>query len=79
MTLIQTIHLQFHQMILKHPQNGSLKGISTLLLASGPQGKLMKTQVSVCQLWRSSIYQMSLFLSTTLKYFTTLLPNPLAT
>ena len=27
----------------KHPQNGSLKGIATSLLAAGPQGKLVKT------------------------------------
>ena len=31
-------------MITKHPRNGSLKGISILKLASGLQGKLMKTQ-----------------------------------
>ena len=42
-SLIRTIY----QMITKHPQNDSSKGISTLLLAAcpgGPQGKLMKRQ-----------------------------------
>ena len=48
-------------MILKHPLNGSLQDISTLLLAAGPQRKLMKTLF--CQLWRSSIYQLFLLLS----------------
>ena len=32
-------------MILKHPQNGSLKDILTLLLANGQQGKHMKTKI----------------------------------
>ena len=42
-------HLMFsltwtsHQMILKHPQNGSSKGILTLLWTHHQQGKLMKT------------------------------------
>ena len=32
------------RMIIKHPQNGSSKGISTLKLAARPPEKLMKTQ-----------------------------------
>ena len=64
-SLIQMIH-----MTLKHPQNGSLKGISTLLLATCQQGKLMSTQSG--HLWRISIYQLFLlvFLSTAWKVFT---------
>ena len=58
---IRTIYL----MITKHPQNGSSKGISTLLLAAGPKGKFMKTQFG--QLWRSSICQLFLFLFTARK------------
>ena len=42
---------RIYQMITKHPQNGSSKGISTLKLAAGPQGKLMKTQFG--QRWRN--------------------------
>ena len=42
-------------------ENASLTGISTLLLAAGQQGKLMKTQF--WQRWRRSIYQLFLFLS----------------
>ena len=61
-------------MILKHPQNKSSKGVSTLLLATSPQEKLMKTQFR--QLWRGSIYQLFLFLSTTLKKFTIRGQNP---
>ena len=45
-SLIRTIYL----MITKHPQNGSLKSLSTLLLAAGQQRKLMKTQFG--QQWR---------------------------
>ena len=37
---------RIHWMITKHPQNGSLKGISTLMLAAGQQTKLMKVQPS---------------------------------
>ena len=48
-------------MITKHPQNGSSKSISTLKLAVGQQGKLMKMQLG--QLWRSNIDQLFLFLS----------------
>ena len=36
--------LRIYQMITKHPQNGSSKGKTTLKLASGQQGKLLKTQ-----------------------------------
>ena len=69
-SLIQTIY----QTITKHPQNDSSKGISTLKLAAGSQGILMKTQVR--QQWRSSIYRLFLFLSTTWKSFTILRQNP---
>ena len=62
-SLIQMIHVT-----LKHPQNESLKGISTRLLATCLQGKLMQTQSG--HLWRSSIYQLFLFLSTAWKIFT---------
>ena len=61
-------------MITKRPQNGSLKGISILNLAAGPQGKLMKTQFG--QRWRSNIYQLFLFLSIAWKFFTNRRPNP---
>ena len=50
--LIQTTRL----MIMKHPQNGSSKGISTLLLVAGPEGNLMKTQFG--QRWRRSIHDL---------------------
>ena len=65
-----------YRMIMKHPQNGSSKGISTLLLAAGPQGKLMTTEFG--QRWRSSIYQLFLFLCTAWKSFklTSRRPNP---
>ena len=43
--LMASLILVIYQMITKHPQNGSLKGISTLLLAAGQQGKFMKTQL----------------------------------
>ena len=36
--------LRIYWIIVKHPQNGSKKGISTLKLAAGPQGKLMKIE-----------------------------------
>ena len=52
-------------MIMKYRQNGSLKGISILKLATGQQGKL-----------RSDIYQLFLFLSITWKVFKILLQNP---
>ena len=52
---------RIYWMITKYPQNGSSKGISTLKLAAGQQGKLMKTQFG--QLWRSNIHQLFLFLS----------------
>ena len=68
-SLIQKIYL----MLTKHPQNGSAKGISMLQLATGQQGKLMKTQF--WQQWKSSIYQLFLFLSTAWKFFTILLQN----
>ena len=46
-----------YQMIMKHPQHGSLKGIPTLKLAAGLQGKFMKAHFWHCGLgWRSSIY-----------------------
>ena len=70
-------------MIMKHPQNGSLKSITTLLLAGSGcwsaltlQGKFMKMQFG--QLLRSSIssYQLSLLLSTAWNCFTILLQNP---
>ena len=64
---------RIYQMITKHPQNGSSKGISTLKLAAGPQGKLMKTQFG--QRWRSNIYQIFLFLSIAWKFFTIRRPN----
>ena len=63
-----------HRMITKYPQYGSLKGISTLLVAADPQGKFMTTQF--WQRWRCSTYQLFLFLSTTRTWFTTLLPSP---
>ena len=69
-SLIQTIY----RMIMKHRQNGSLKGISTLLLPAGLQRKLMNTQF--WQLWWSSIYQLLLFLSTTWKFSATLCLSP---
>ena len=68
-SLIRTMH----QMIMNYPRNESLKGISTLLLAAGPQGKCMKTPLLVR--WRSSIYQLFLFLFTTWKVFTILRQN----
>ena len=37
--------MTIYQMIFKNLQNGISKGISTLLLATGLQGKLMKMQV----------------------------------
>ena len=46
--LIASLILMIHRMILKNLQNISSKGISTLLLAAGPQGKLMKTQSGSC-------------------------------
>ena len=52
---------------MKYPQNGSLKGVSTLLLAAGPKGKLMETQFG--QQWMSSIYRLFLFLSTACNLF----------
>ena len=55
--VILTIYL----MITKYPQNGISKGISTLLLVTGQQGKLLKMQFG--QRWRSSINQL-LFLFT---------------
>ena len=58
---------------MKYPQNGSLKGVSTLLLAAGPKGKLMKTQFG--QQWTSSIYQLFLFLSTAWNVFAIWLPK----
>ena len=68
--LIRTIH----RMILKHPQNRISEDISTLLLAAGLQGKLTKRPFG--QLWRSSIYQLFLFLSTASKRFTIWRLNP---
>ena len=59
---------RIYQMFNKHPQNGSSKGISTLKLAAGQQGKLMKKQF--WQLWRSNIYQLFLFLPIAWKVFT---------
>ena len=44
------------------------KGISTLKLAAGQQGKLMKTQF--WHLWRSNIYQLLLFLFIAWRGFT---------
>ena len=69
-SLIQTIH----KIVLKIQQNLSSKGISTLLCVAGQQGKLMKKQS--WQQWRSSIYQLFLFLSTTWICFTILQQNP---
>ena len=69
-SLIQTIH----QMIKKHPQNGSSMATSTLLLAAGQQGKLMKPQFG--QLWSSSKYRLFLFLCTAWKVFTSQQLNP---
>ena len=66
-SMIQMIHL----MVLKNQQNGSSKGISTLLLVAGLQGNLMKTQF-----WQLCNYQLFLFLSTTWECFTILWPNP---
>ena len=60
--------------ITNHPQNGTSKGIFTLLLVPGPQGKLMKTQFG--QRRRSSIYQLFLFLFTAWKCFTIRQQNP---
>ena len=56
----------------KHPQDVRLKGIFTLMWTYGLQ--VMRTHV--WQLWKSSIYHISLFLSTTSKCFTILLQNP---
>ena len=58
--LVASLILMSHQMIMKHPQNRSLKCISIFLLASGQQRKLMKAQF--WQQWRSSIYQISKYL-----------------
>ena len=58
-SLIQTMYL----MITKYPQNGSLKSISTFAAGADQQRKPKKTQFG--QQWRSSIYLMFLFLSTT--------------
>ena len=73
---IQTIY----QMIRKHPQNGNLKGISTLLLAVWPIGNTYDTVLAAVVLWRSSIYQLFKFLflpvSTAWKIFSTLLQSP---
>jgi len=66
---------RIYRKITKHTQNGSSKGISTLKLAAGQQGKLMKTQFG--QRWRSNIYQLFLFLSIAWKFFTILRPNPI--
>ena len=66
---IQTIY----QIIMKHWQNGSSKGTSTLKLTASPQGKLMKTQFG--QLWRSSICQLFPYLSIAWKVFTIRQPN----
>ena len=69
-SLLQTIHW----MILKHPQNGSSNDISTLLLADGSQGKLMKTQFD--QLWRSTVLPIVPVPPTKRKIFTIRRRNP---
>ena len=59
--------LTFHQMVLKHPQNGSLKCIFTLLPPYRGTAKreniwtIMKTKF--LQLWKSNIYPLFLSLS----------------